>query len=229
MASFRTHLSVAGSVSAAVAAIAYSLDGVEMQHSMAFALCGLFGGILPDIDSDRSSAIRVVFTLFAAVGSLLVFGWYYDTLPLLLISAIAAGTYLFIRYVVQYIFARFTVHRGIFHSVLAAVLMGFIVAAVAHHVLYCEEVTAWFAGFFVFLGYNVHLLLDELYSVDFSNNRLKKSFGTAFKLFSVRSPATSTAVAVAVVGVYFLTPDAADFTRLVFNARSYELLTGLFI
>ncbi len=228
MASFRTHMAVAGGVSSAVAAVAYSLNGVELQHSTAFALCGLFGGILPDIDSDRSSAIRVIFTLFAAVMSLLVFGWYYDTLPLVLAGAAAAGTYLLIRYPVKYVFAKFTVHRGIFHSVLASVLMGFVVAAVAYHVLFCDEITAWFAGFFVFLGYNVHLLLDELYSVDFSNNRLKKSFGTAFKLLSVQNPATSLAVAVAAVVVYFVTPNAAEFTRLVFNSESYRLLAGLF-
>ncbi len=35
--------------------------------------------------------------------------------------------------------------------------------------------------------YIIHLLLDELYSVDLENRRVKKSVGTAFKFFSVSS------------------------------------------
>ena len=33
------------------------------------------------------------------------------------------------------------------------------------------------------MGYLMHLVLDEAYSVDFNNKRIKRSFGTALSLF----------------------------------------------
>ncbi len=39
----------------------------------------------------------------------------------------------------------------------------------------------------VTIGYIVHLVLDEIYSVDLKNRKIKKSFGTALKLFKVDS------------------------------------------
>jgi hypothetical protein len=41
---------------------------------------------------------------------------------------------------------------------------------------------AWLSGGFILLGGMIHLLLDELYSVDLSNVTVKRSFGTAMKL-----------------------------------------------
>lgn len=38
----------------------------------------------------------------------------------------------------------------------------------------------------VFLGYITHLILDECYSVNLSGFELKRSFGTALKLLSLR-------------------------------------------
>ena len=33
------------------------------------------------------------------------------------------------------------------------------------------------------MGYLMHLVLDEAYSVDFNNKRIKRSFGTALSLY----------------------------------------------
>ncbi len=47
-------------------------------------------------------------------------------------------------------------------------------------------ITAWMAGLFVFIGFLIHLILDEIYAVDFSGARLKRSFGSALKLFDLQ-------------------------------------------
>jgi hypothetical protein len=50
---------------------------------------------------------------------------------------------------------------------------------------------AWAHGLALVAGTIIHLLLDEMYSVDLVGSRLKRSFGTAFKLFDYREPGNS--------------------------------------
>ena len=59
--------------------------------------------------------------------------------------------------------------------------------------------TAWIGAF-------SHLVLDEIYSVDFSGNqiRVKRSFGTALKLWDRKSPYTSTLAFVAMCGLAYV-------------------------
>ena len=46
---------------------------------------------------------------------------------------------------------------------------------------------AWLTGLFLFIGFLIHLALDEIYSVDVEGRTIKKSFGTALKLFDTHS------------------------------------------
>ena len=39
-----------------------------------------------------------------------------------------------------------------------------------------------------FIGFTTHLLLDEIYAVNLSNLKTKKSFGTAFKIWDKNNP-----------------------------------------
>ena len=55
---------------------------------------------------------------------------------------------------------------------------------------------AWLAGGFMAIGYLTHLILDEIYSVDVMDTRLKASFGTALKLIDPRHPGATAAMAV---------------------------------
>ncbi len=87
-----------------------------------------------------------------------------------------------IRFGMAALLKRYTVHRGMFHSLPAAVIFGEIAFLLASG----DDVRlrAYKAGAVV-LGYLSHLLLDELYSIQWSHGRLrlKNSFGTALKLF----------------------------------------------
>jgi hypothetical protein len=56
-----------------------------------------------------------------------------------------------------------------------------------------------------------HLLLDEIYSVDVMDTRIKASFGTALKLFDHRKLGHSAAMAVATAAVYMVTPPTETF------------------
>ncbi len=89
------------------------------------------------------------------------------------------------------LFKRITVHRGMLHSVpftlLFAEIVFWFVQPFSMEVRLLLAGTAW-------TGALSHLLLDEIYSVDFDGKqlvRLKRSFGTAFKFWDSRYPVTS--------------------------------------
>jgi LexA-binding, inner membrane-associated putative hydrolase len=148
------------------------------------------GGLLPDLDSDSGVPVRELFTLGAVL------------MPFLLLSRLAqlgfsveqtmvilAALYLFIRYVVSNVFKRFTVHRGIYHSLPAMLIAGLLVFHAYHSPDLDLRV---YLAVGTMIGFLSHLVLDELCSVDFMGAKitLNKFAGSAVKLFSPSWTAT---------------------------------------
>lgn len=183
MADFRTHM-----LTSTAFGIAYGVGGYQMGLPIptclvAGGLCSV-SGMLPDLDSDSGRPLREATTLAAAVVPMLMverfqrLGWGHETMVL------AAGVlYLVIRFGLTEIFRRFTVHRGMWHSIPAAIVVGMI----AFLVMASEDISVrMFKTIAVVLGFMSHLVLDEIWSVDFRRGqyRFKSSFGTALKLWS---------------------------------------------
>lgn len=102
------------------------------------------------------------------------------------------------------IFKRLTTHRGMLHSVPFTLLFAEMVFWFVHPFGLADRLLLALAAW---MGALSHLLLDEIYSVDFDGNklvRLKRSFGTAFKFWDSRFPATSVLLYLLVLagGVY---------------------------
>ena len=194
MASFATHLYGAALVSG-VAALALHSGGLAgPQQTQTFFFLGVAGGLLPDIDSDASKPVRGFFTLLAVTLAFFVAFALVGRLHLLDVSLVWLGTFLLVRFVVFEAFARFTVHRGVWHSWLAAIFAALATANAAHYLVGASAMEAWIAGGFVALGYLTHLSLDELASVDLWGHRVRRSFGTALKPFSLAAPRASVAM-----------------------------------
>ncbi len=183
MADFKTHIT--GST---LVGIAYGYWGIAEQGMsietgiLAGGLCGV-AGMLPDLDSDSGIPLRETSMFLAAVVPILML----DRFRHLQLSheSMAVATmliYLGIRFVVVEFFHRFTVHRGMWHSLPAAATAGL----VAYLVMPCpEESVRLFKTAAIVIGFMVHLLLDEIWAIEFGfmHFRLKKSFGSAMKLF----------------------------------------------
>lgn len=95
---------------------------------------------------------------------------------------LTALVYLLIRFGIAEIFRRYTVHRGMWHSIPAAITCGMI----AFLICSCENMSVrLFKTLAVFIGFMSHLVLDEMWSVDFRRGSyyFKSSFGTALKLW----------------------------------------------
>ncbi|MEQ5803339.1 metal-dependent hydrolase [Halomonas sp. H10-9-1] len=191
MADFRTHLGVAAAGGVVLAHGGWQAGLWDAWQALPMLALVTFGGILPDIDADSSKAIRLVFNLLAVTavvaGALLLQG----RLSIGGLLLACGALYLGVRHLAGALFARLTVHRGVWHSLLAAALCGLATTALSHRLMTQPDVLAWGHGLALSLGFVLHLLLDELYSVDLTGARIKRSFGTALKPLDWRSPGNS--------------------------------------
>lgn len=162
--------------------------GLDLPVSAACAVCGAAGGLLPDVDSESSISTRLVFTIVAILSALLGASGVYHHVDgeYRLIAPIVTAllTYIFIRYAVSEVFHAVTAHRGVIHSIPMAAACGLGLFHAMSLVLHVPAGTAMWPSLFLAGGFVAHLLLDEIYSVDLQNARLKRSFGTALKLGS---------------------------------------------
>ncbi|WP_299188035.1 metal-dependent hydrolase [uncultured Psychrobacter sp.] len=183
MANFNTHLNVAFMVSGTLSLTVYKAGLVDDSGFLMCAALGTIGGLLPDLDSDHSTPIKLGFNLISFVFAFgLVMHWRSE-LSLLALMVLWLAGYGFMRYVVFHIFTTMTVHRGVIHSVPYMAILGLALTYLSHDILHLPLTVSWLYGLFLFGGAMVHLALDELYSVNLSNMKMKRSSGTAMKFY----------------------------------------------
>ena len=223
MADFNTQLMGAAAVSGVAATTLVMTGMVPQQTVIGYFVLGVIGGLLPDIDSPTSIPILIAFSALAVVAGFLMvfaFGTRYSLVELVILWL---GGFLLIRYGLFNLFNRFTVHRGLIHSLPAGIGFGLATTALAFHGFGASATHAWMCGTFVTLGFVVHLMLDEFYSVDLYGKKvLKSSFGTAFNLGSLRQPIGTAALYLAVVGLFLLCPSPRPFAELVLDRDTYR-------
>ncbi|MGP4789383.1 metal-dependent hydrolase [Psychrobacter sp. 1Y11] len=183
MANFNTHLNGAFAVSGIMALTVYKAGLIEDSGFLLCVALGTVGGLLPDLDSDNSTPIKLGFNMASFVFAFgLVMHWR-DDLSLVALIALWLAGYGFMRYIVFNLFTSITVHRGIIHSVPYMAVLGLGMVSLSYYVLGNALTASWFFGLFLFGGAMVHLALDELYSVNLMGMRMKRSSGTAMKFY----------------------------------------------
>jgi hypothetical protein len=226
MADFNTHLMGAAAVSGLAATVLVMTGQFPHQAVIGYFVLGVIGGLLPDIDLPTSVPVRITFAVLAVVAGFLVvfiFGRRYSLVELVVLWL---GCFLFIRYGLFHLLDRFTVHRGLIHTVPMGIGLGLATTATAFHVFNASAIHSWLCGTFVTIGFIVHLLLDEFYSVDlFGKKLLKSSFGTALSLGSLSQPVGTAALYLAVVALFFLCPSPRPFAELVLDRDTYRGVT----
>jgi membrane-bound metal-dependent hydrolase YbcI (DUF457 family) len=200
VADFKTHITTSTVLGVAYGAAGHYLYDVSWPHSLvAGALCGV-AGMLPDLDSDSGVPLREMLSFVSVVVPMMMlrrfyqYGWTPETMVF-----VAGVMYVGIRFGLGALFRRFTKHRGMWHSIPAALIAGMVTYLLC---LSPEIGIRLFKSWAVVLGFLSHLMLDEIYSVDLSGRRIrvKKSSGTALKFFGDGQMANITAY----VGLVFL-------------------------
>ncbi len=212
MAAYRRHITFSGLVGCVVGAGAYVLFGFTAAQCVLAAVLSWIAGMLPDLDSSSGRPVREVFSLLGAAA------------PLVLLSRLVEGTSTFeeavlaafavygaVRYGGAYLVSRMSAHRGMFHSVPAALIAGLSVflcyksPSTAVRALMAVGTTA---------GYLSHLVLDELYSVTWSGVRVELNAfaGSALKLMGPSLCANLVTYCLLAVAVYWTLLDVGWVT-----------------
>lgn len=209
MADFRTHVTTSTVLGVAYCGVGYGFLNMSAPSSLlAGGLCGI-AGMLPDLDSEPGVPLKESVGFAAAVVPMLLvhrfqaWGW-----PPEIIVLAGAAIYFSIRFGLYRLLQWYTVHRGMFHSLPAALIaaeLAFLLCTGASEKIRLYKAVA------VFLGYMSHLVLDEFFSVEFTRGRwqVKKSFGSAIKLFGDSfGPNIATYMKLAVLSYFcFLDPE----------------------
>jgi membrane-bound metal-dependent hydrolase YbcI (DUF457 family) len=182
MAGYREHISVSGLLGAAYGAgLTFAIGFSPVQGTLAGVLTWV-AGMLPDLDSQSGKPVREMFSLLAAavpmvlMQHLLTVGENPENAMLLTVALYAA-----IRYGGAWLLGKVSVHRGMFHSIPAM-----LIAAELTYLGYKSEFHSvrLAMGLGVAIGFLSHLVLDEIYAVEWTGIRLRlnKFAGSALKL-----------------------------------------------
>lgn len=186
MAGYRQHISISGLLGSLYGTAAVSVFHFTPVQGILAGILSWVAGMLPDLDSQSGRPVREVFSLLAAIAPLTVMGhlrnWAKDPETTLLL---AIGLYAAIRYGGAFLLGKLSVHRGMFHS-----LPALLIAAELAFLLYDSprlSVRFLMAGG-VAAGFLSHLVLDELYAVEWTGVRLRLNqfAGSAVKLLGPR-------------------------------------------
>ena len=185
MASFRLHITTGILTASVLAVVLLSFAWVSGIFALLVFVLAIISSILPDIDSDTGIPVKILFGVLAVVGLAVSFV-YLETVTIFQRGLISIGISLCVYFIVGKIFRHFTAHRGIFHSIPAALLVGVLSITIADF-FDLDTKTLFSIGLAVTAGYLWHLVLDELNSaVNISGVPFipKKSLGSALQLWS---------------------------------------------
>jgi len=183
MAGFRMHVTTSAVLGCGYAGALNVGYGMPLDTAVvAGAMCG-FSGMLPDLDSDYGVPLRETMAFTAAIIPMMLVG-HFETLLLShdKMALVAVSIYLLVRFGITNVVRKYTVHRGMFHSIPTCLIfagLAFLLTGTSPFEIRCYKAGG------VVLGFMSHLILDEIYAVEFKGGRwrFKKSFGTAIKFW----------------------------------------------
>ncbi|MFC0266575.1 metal-dependent hydrolase [Kushneria aurantia] len=220
MANFKTHFTVAAVSGALLGGFGWRYGLWSFEAALPMAAMTTLGGVIPDIDADQSRSVKVIFTIMAVVALIGVVTLLQPHLTIAALSGAGIATFFAVRYPLSALFKRFSVHRGIWHSLLASLLAAALVAVVSYQLFIQTPEHSWYLGVAILVGALIHLLLDEICSIDLEGTRLKRSFGTALKFYDYGRPVTALLMSVVIVSLGPWLPPLAALQRMIGDMRA---------
>ncbi|MEA3227505.1 MAG: metal-dependent hydrolase [Campylobacterota bacterium] len=223
MASFEQHINVAVVSTGLIIVPLHSSGLLNVSESLIALSLGIFGTMLPDLDSNHSKPTQIVFKMSSIFLPLIVL----LSIPNLLSIVSIVGIWVISSFLLHYIFFKtflsITSHRGLFHSIPMGIFFAQLTIFIFYNFSGVDKTFSLFAGFFIFFGFMIHLILDELYSINLYGMEIKRSFGTALKLFD-KNNMIGTVLLYALIGTMFYT---ISFDESLYIALYEDILKTL--
>ena len=220
MAAFKEHVNIATIAVGVVVITLYSSHFLTLYQALIALFIGIIGGVLPDIDSNNSKPLQGIFKIFSIIVPLLLLLSFFHVMSVLKTILLWILFVLLLRITLFKLFLYFTHHRGIFHSIPMAVLVGELTLVFTYYVIKVDLKVAVIYSFIIFFGFMIHLLLDEIYSVDAFGIKMKKSFGTALKLYDKHNITGTFVIYFLIISIYFLLPNVNSIIIKLFYVIS---------
>ncbi len=190
MGNYRQHMTFASVVGVVYALGVSTLAGVHWVYGTVAALLTTLGGLLPDLDHPVGTQLKGFTGILGVLAAMAV--WHrvarsIPEMPFELHMWMAVLAYIFVRHGLRRTLAKMMVHRGISHSFPTCAVWG---AAAFLYYPSDSTIVRLLMASAVTLGFLSHLVLDEMFSVELSGARVKRSFGTAMKFWAPSLPAT---------------------------------------
>ena len=178
MADYRKHIGFGSFTGIVYGSVCYFVYGINLIQAVAIATVAEIGSILPDIDSDTSKPRQIVLGILGITIPTILACNYVKTNSLESTFCLVLFSYLIIQHILPLIFAKYTCHRGLFHSIQMGILFSEWI-----YILFSEsgKKVALIYATACFVGYLSHLILDELSSIKINELNAKRSFGAALK------------------------------------------------
>ncbi|QWR77728.1 metal-dependent hydrolase [Candidatus Magnetomonas plexicatena] len=185
MPGFKEHLTFGLITGVAVSLPAVTMHYVKNSLALPIIACTSVGALIADFDSESSVPFHVASSVFAAITGVFVFLYLKRTTPEigdLLIWTVCSV--LAAKFLISPIIKKMTTHRGIWHSIPAAVI-SFLAAFLLLQRVNMETDSRFYLTLSIGIGYISHLVLDEGKSLFHFKFLIfwspKKSIGSALK------------------------------------------------
>lgn len=220
MASFAQHVNVAVIISGIMIAPLYSSGFVDINQSLALLFFGMMGGILPDIDLENSKPIQITSSILSIFIPLLAILTLLQSLSISKMLFIWFLSSILLHFFLFKILLKLTIHRGVIHSVPMAIVFAQILNITFSQMFNFEDLFSLLCGLFLFIGFIIHLVLDEIVSLNAFGMSFKKSLGSALKFYDKNNLIGSAFLYICVVILQIMYP--IDFEHLNSIFKSLE-------
>jgi len=224
MAGFKTHITTSTVLGVGYGVAANTIYGVHWESCMlAGGLCSV-SGMLPDLDSGPGVPLRESLAFAAAVVPMLMMHRWHHMHMAPETMVLAGGIlYILIRFGLGKLLRSYTVHRGMFHSIPALAIVGELAYLICAHE---NDWMRWFNACAVMTGFASHLILDEIWSIDFRRFRLKSSSGTAIKFWGDCGWANALTYANVIILALLITQDPSPGPEVEPGQKPATLMAG---
>lgn len=188
MAAFKTHYNV-GALSSILLFVPLGISiNLPLEYILISSLISIFASLFPDIDIPTSKIARYLFFVLSFLISALLGFYIFELFALHLVVVFCIFTFIIISFLLPKLLIRLTYHRGMVHSIPMCAFLVFAIVIFCEDYLLLDSLISWIFGMAFGYGFFIHLLLDEMYSINILGLRVKKSFGSAIKFYDKNEP-----------------------------------------